>query len=270
MNRLPRWLIARRFSQLALLALFLAGPLGGYWLVRGNLASSLTLDVLPLTDPLILLQSLLAQHRVESTALIGAALVILLYLIVGGRAYCAWVCPINPVTDAAAWLRRRLSLRGGAALPASTRRWLLLAILIVSLLTGSIAWEWINPVTRLHRALIFGIGTTWMLVLMIFLLDAFVAARAWCGHLCPVGAFYAQIGRFSLLRVRAPHRTACDDCMDCFAVCPEPQVIRPALKAEGQTHALILDGDCSNCGRCIDICNQNVFTFATRFNRSPT
>jgi len=35
------------------------------------------------------------------------------------------------------------------------------------------------------------------------------------------------------VRVAAPNRKACDDCMDCFAVCPEPQVIRPALKQVG-------------------------------------
>ena len=52
----------------------------------------------------------------------------------------------------------------------------------------------------------------------------------WCGHLCPVGAFYSLVGKFSILRISAPNRENCDDCMDCFAVCPEHQVIRPALK----------------------------------------
>ena len=36
----------RRLSQLSILALFLVGPLAGVWVVKGNLASSLTLDVL--------------------------------------------------------------------------------------------------------------------------------------------------------------------------------------------------------------------------------
>ncbi|HAY28250.1 MAG TPA: quinol dehydrogenase ferredoxin subunit NapH, partial [Candidatus Accumulibacter sp.] len=33
---------------------------------------------------------------------------------------------------------------------------------------------------------------------------------------------------------RASKRAACNDCMDCFEVCPEPQVIRPALKGAGK------------------------------------
>ena len=51
-----RFLILRRLSQLLILALFLAGPWFGTWIVKGNLASSLTLDTLPLSDPLVLLQ----------------------------------------------------------------------------------------------------------------------------------------------------------------------------------------------------------------------
>ena len=43
---------------------------------------------------------------------VGAAIVIALYLLVGGRAYCSWVCPMNLVTDAAAWLRAKPQLRG--------------------------------------------------------------------------------------------------------------------------------------------------------------
>ena len=82
----------------------------------------------------------------------------------------------------------------------------------------------------LHRGLIFGMGAAWLVVLAVFLFDLLVSRRGWCGHLCPVGAFYSLLGTRSPLRVRADRRDQCNDCMDCFAVCPEPQVIRPALK----------------------------------------
>jgi ferredoxin-type protein NapH len=55
-----RFLLLRRLSQFGILALFLSGPLLGVWIVKGNLASSLTLDLLPLTDPHVLLQSMLS------------------------------------------------------------------------------------------------------------------------------------------------------------------------------------------------------------------
>ena len=57
-----RWLILRRLSQVDILGLFLIGPLAGAWLVQGNINSSLILDVIPLTDPYVLLQSRVARH----------------------------------------------------------------------------------------------------------------------------------------------------------------------------------------------------------------
>jgi ferredoxin-type protein NapH len=262
-----KWLLARRFSQLSILGLFLLGPWLGVWIVKGNLNSSLTLGVLPLTDPYVLLQSLLAGHAAELTAITGALIVAAFYLVVGGRAYCAWVCPVNMVTDAAHWLRERLGLVGAARLSRNGRYWLLGATLLLAVLTGTVVWELVNPVSMLHRGVIFGMGLGWLVVLAVFLLDLLVSRRAWCGHLCPMGAFYSLLATRSPLRVRADKRAQCDDCMDCFAVCPEPQVIRPALKGEAQgVGPVITAANCTNCGRCIDVCARDVFKFGSRFH----
>ncbi len=261
-----KWLILRRAAQFGILALFLLGPLAGVWIVKGNLTYSLTLGVLPLTDPYVTLQSLVTGHVPEKMGLIGAGIVLVFYFLVGGRSFCAWVCPINPVTDAAGWIRRRVNIRGGAQLSRATRYWILATTLIVSVLTGSIAWEWINPVSILHRGLFFGMGAGWMIVLAVFLFDIFVTKNGWCGRLCPVGAFYSQLGRWSPVRISATKRTACNDCMDCFEVCPEPQVIKPGLKGEGVRGPVILAANCTNCGRCIDVCSKDVFNFGLRFN----
>ncbi|MBI1904966.1 MAG: quinol dehydrogenase ferredoxin subunit NapH [Rhodocyclales bacterium] len=265
-----RWLLLRRLSQLSILALFLLGPWLGIWIVKGNLSSSLTLGVLPLTDPFVLAQSLAAGHLPYREALLGGGIVLAFYLLVGGRTYCSWVCPVNIVTDTAAWLRRRLGLRGGKAADTRLRYWLLFFVLGLSALTGTLAWEWVNPVSMLHRGLIFGFGLAWGVVGGIFFYDLLIAGRGWCGRICPMGAFYGLLGRTALLRVSAGQRARCDDCMDCFAVCPEPQVIRPALKAIGQEHPLILDHNCTTCGRCADVCSKNVFRITTRFDRSES
>ena len=264
-----RYLILRRVSQLGILALFLLGPLAGIWIVKGNMASSLTLDVLPLTDPLVLLQVFLSGHLPESSALIGVAIVLVFYLLVGGRVYCSWVCPINIVTDVAEWLRRRLKIKNSANFSANTRYWLLGGILLVAAISGSVAWELINPVSMVYRGLVFGMGLAWGVVAAVFLLDLFVGRRAWCGRLCPVGAFYGLLGEGAMLRVSAVRREQCDDCMDCFAICPEHQVIKPALKgADKGLGPVITSGNCTNCGRCIDVCARDVFEFTTRFPKS--
>lgn len=264
--RAHRFLLLRRASQLTILFLFLMGPWFGWWLVKGNLNYSLTLGTLPLADPLVLLQSLLARHVPERNALIGAAIIFVFYLAVGGRVYCAWVCPVNLVTDAASALRRRLDIRGGADLTRATRYWILGLILLLAATSGGIVWELVNPVSMLPRGLMFGMGAGWLLIAGIFLFDLFVMKRGWCSHLCPVGAFYSVLGRWSLVRVSAGRRQACNDCLDCFTVCPEQQVIRLPLKGAAKgAGPVILSGNCTNCGRCIDVCSKDVFSFGSRF-----
>lgn len=267
-----KWLILRRFSQLSILSLFLLGPWYGIWIVTGNLSSSLTLKTLPLTDPYILLQTLFAGHTPEVTAIIGAVIILAFYMLVGGRVFCSWVCPVNMITDAAQWLREQLKISGSSTMSRKTRYWILAVTLILPLLTGSIVWELVNPVSMLHRGLIFGMGLAWFIVATIFLLDLLVSRRGWCSHLCPMGAFYSLLGTHSLIRIRADAREECDDCMDCFMVCPEQQVIRPALKGHVNKNSseiigpVITSSNCTNCGRCIDVCAKDVFHFGLRFN----
>ncbi|MEI8155441.1 MAG: quinol dehydrogenase ferredoxin subunit NapH [Burkholderiales bacterium] len=264
-----QWLVLRRVSQLGLLVLFLIGPWAGIWIVKGSLSSSLTLNILPLTDPYVLLQSLAAGHWPQATALIGATVVLTLYAVIGGRTYCSWVCPINPITDLAAWLRLRLGIRGGAHLSRDARYWILAMTLVVSAVTGTVAWEWINPVTMMHRGLLFGGGLVWAVVLIVFLFDLFVMQRGWCGRICPVGAAYGLIGFKSIVRISAKNRSACNDCADCYAVCPEPLILKAPLKGGPmRTSPIVLSPNCTNCGRCIDVCSKDVFFFSTRLSKS--
>ena len=266
--RANKWLMLRRLSQFGILTLFLLGPLAGIWIVKGNLNYSYTLDFLPLTDPYVALQATMTGHVPEKLGLIGLAVALVFYFLVGGRVYCSWVCPVNLVTDAAGWLRDRLGIKGSSShLSRNTRYWILGMTLVGSAASGVVLWELINPVSMLHRGLIFGLGAAWTVVVAVFLFDLFVMSRGWCGRLCPVGAFYSLLGHWSPVRVAARERAACNDCMDCFEVCPEPQVIRPALKGEEKgVGPVILAPNCSNCGRCIDVCSKDVFSFGLRAN----
>ncbi len=263
------WLVLRRLSQALILGLFLLGPVAGVWLIKGNLSSSMTLGVLPLTDPLTFLQMLVAHRGTEASALIGVAWVVAFYALVGGRLYCSWVCPVNVVTDAASWLRRRLNIRTGRP-PMALRVALVPCILVASAITGVAVWEWVNPVSLTHRALIFSHVAALGAAAAVFFYDLLVAPRGWCGHLCPVGATYALLGQKSLLRVSAQSSSRCNACADCSAVCPEPQIIPLALKGKGDASPLIQDLNCTQCGRCIDVCAPSVFVFTHRFDSQRT
>ena len=266
-----KWLILRRLSQFSILGLFLLGPLAGVWIVKDNMAYSMTLDFLPLSDPHVLLQAVLAGVEPHKEAIIGVIIVVVFYMLIGGRVFCSWVCPVNLVTDLSCCVRRMLGIKTSTQISRSARYWLLGVTLILPLVTGAIVWEMFNPVSMAFRGLVFGLGMAWMILLGIFLFDIFVAKEGWCGRLCPVGAFYSLLGQKSLVRVIAEERHKCDDCMECFEVCPEEQVIRPALYgADKGIVPVILSSNCTNCGRCIDVCAEGVFHFGSRFANQKT
>ncbi|EGR0720432.1 quinol dehydrogenase ferredoxin subunit NapH [Vibrio alginolyticus] len=254
--RAHRFLILRRLCQFTIIALFMAGPTLG--ILTGNLSSSMLLDTVPLSDPLIVLQALATGDVPEFNALLGVVIVVVFYAILAPRAFCAWVCPLNIVTDLAAWLRRKLNIKASYRWSPVIRYWLIPVLMLGSALSGAILWTWLDPVAALHRGLVFGMGAGWVLIALVFVLDLLLVEHGWCGHLCPLGATYGVIGRKSLLRVTAVRREDCTKCMDCFYVCPEPEVLRQPLK-EGDRR--VMDQNCISCGRCLDVCPEHVFEF---------
>ncbi|EGQ8605913.1 quinol dehydrogenase ferredoxin subunit NapH [Vibrio parahaemolyticus] len=259
--RAHRFLILRRLCQLTIIALFMAGPTLG--VLTGNLSSSMLFDTVPLSDPLIVLQALATGHIPEFNALLGVVIVVLFYAMLAPRAFCAWVCPLNIVTDLAAWLRRKFNIKASYRWSPAIRYWLIPVLMLGSALSGAILWTWLDPVAALHRGLVFGMGAGWVLIALVFVLDLLLVEHGWCGHLCPLGATYGVIGRKSLLRVTAVRREDCTKCMDCFYVCPEPEVLRQPLK-EGDRR--VMDQNCISCGRCLDVCPEHVFEFKNRLN----
>ncbi|MHB8880998.1 MAG: quinol dehydrogenase ferredoxin subunit NapH [Thermodesulfovibrionales bacterium] len=257
-----KYLALRRFSQLSIMLLFAAGNLLGWSVLRGNLSTSKVFGAVTLADPYAVLQVLASRHLVAGEALAGSLIVLLFFGLIAGRSFCSWVCPVNMVTDLAAWLRKRSGLDVPGSLPVTgrkTRYWVLLTSLAVSTATGVAAFEWISPISMLHRGIIFGMGMGWTLVLSLFLFDLIVRKEGFCGHLCPLGGFYSLVTRFSLLRVRHS-KEKCTLCMKCLNVCPERQV----LPMVGKTSSAVTSGECTNCGRCIDVCEDAAMKFGLR------
>jgi ferredoxin-type protein NapH len=88
-----------------------------------------------------------------------------------------------------------------------------------------------------------------------------ILKHGWCGHLCPLGAFWSTVGRRTAqVRVRFDAAT-CTHCGECAKVCPEPQVLN--LKRLEET-GFVFSGECSNCGRCTPICPEGSLSFDLR------
>jgi len=258
-----RYLVLRRFTQIAILVLYFGGNAWGWTVLRGNLSSSSLFGVIPMSDPYAALQMLAAGAAIATDLLIGASVITLFYLLIGGRAFCSWVCPINIVTDAANFMRRFLEVNRvqGAKQPASRniRYWALALSLIVSAVVGLTAFEYVSPISMVHRGIIFGLGFGWAALVVIFLFDLFVLKDGWCGHICPLGGFYSLLGRFSLIRV-LHNEENCTLCMKCKTVCPEHQV----LHMIGKESLSVTSGECTNCARCIEVCDDDALEFSIR------
>ncbi len=257
-----RYLVARRVTQALVVLLFVGANTWGWRVLIGNLSLSKVLDTVPLADPYATLQITAAGVVPTADVLLGAAITLVFYVLLAGRAFCAWVCPLNAVTDLANWLRDRLPLGDSgprSSFSRSARFKVLLLSFVLSALLHVAAFEWISPVSMLHRGLVFGIGLGWLVVLAVFLFDLLYQRDGFCGHLCPLGGFYTLVTRLSLLRIKHDHEN-CTECGDCQNVCPE----EPILAGIGRASGSVLAGECTNCGRCIDVCEVEALAFGIR------
>ena len=257
-----RFLIARRITQISVMILYVIANVYGINFLTGNLSSSLLLNTVPLSDPYAVLQMAVAGAIISADILLGAFIISIFYFIVGGRAFCSWICPVNMITDLANYLRRKFGFNQiQKKQPASRniRYWVIAISFVISFFMGIAAFELISPISMIHRGIIFGLGFGWATIVIIFLFDLFVLKNGWCGHICPLGGFYSLVGRFSLIRV---HHNAdnCTACMKCKEVCPENQVLHMITK----TSIPVLSGECTNCGRCVEVCDDDALNFSIK------
>ena len=257
-----RFLIARRITQISVMVLYIIANVFGINILMGNLSSSLISGIVPLSDPYAVAQMVFAGAIISFDLLLGAFIITIFYMIVGGRSFCSWICPVNMITDLANYLRRKFGFNQiQKKQPASRniRYWVIAISFVISFFMGIAAFELISPISMIHRGIIFGLGFGWATIVIIFLFDLFVLKNGWCGHICPLGGFYSLVGRFSLIRV---HHNAdnCTACMKCKEVCPENQVLHMITK----TSIPVLSGECTNCGRCVEVCDDDALNFSIK------
>lgn len=90
-----------------------------------------------------------------------------------------------------------------------------------------------------------------------------VDRRFWCRALCPLGALYGLMARFSLLRRRPT--ALCPDCGDCTEIC-KMAAFAPGKPARHAT------SECQLCLRCLDQCQKEdrvSFTWKSKAPRAP-
>lgn len=225
-----------------------------------------------LIDVFTTIEVFLATHHMPINMIIGTVSIVLVYLLIGGRTYCSWVCPYGIISEIGEKLHNTLvknKVIKERQFGNRVRHFFWAIFLILSFTSGYLVFELINIVGILSRFIAYGWSVALSWVVAVFIIEVFFARRAWCKYFCPIGTTYGYLGTISAVRIE--WNDNCDHCMVCHDVCFENHVLElTKSKYDKQREELgikkeiVLGGDCTLCGRCIDVCHADALNYTFR------
>ena len=262
-----RWISIITINFLFFLSFFI-----DFQFLEGTLNGSRLLGF-HMIDPFTALEIFAAEHHIHTNVIIGSATLLIFYFLAGGKAYCSWVCPYGLLSEIGERIHQKLVrkkiIKERKHNP--NIRFLFWAIfLIAAAVDGYLVFEILNPIGIVSRAITYGWSLALIWVVVILLLEIFYSRRAWCKYVCPVGTTYNMLGWVSLTKVQWD-MDKCDHCGACLNACFEDHVlefIKPKHDKErakkGITKQVVLNGDCTLCGRCFDVCHTDAYNYEFR------
>jgi len=209
------------------------------------------------------LQVMLAHKHVIDNLLIGTGTVLVLWVLLGGRTFCSWVCPYHLLSELAEKIHLRLAkmrLVTDQPIDRRLRSFFWLLFVVLALATGYTVYEAISPTGIVSRALIYGPGLALLWVLALLVFEIFFSRRAWCRYVCPIGLTYGVVGIISPVRVKYKLES-CHHEGDCRKVCLVPHVLDTVIKGRAVDAEVPIGPDCTRCGLCIDACPTDSLKF---------
>ncbi|MBP8195066.1 MAG: NapH/MauN family ferredoxin-type protein [Azonexus sp.] len=212
------------------------------------------------------LQVMLAHKHIINNLLIGTGTVLLLWVLLGGRTFCSWICPYHLLAEWAEKLHLYLAKKKLVTDQVMDRRlrtvfWVIFALLAIA--TGYTVYEAISPTGILSRALIYGPGLAVLWVLALLFFEVFFSRRAWCRYACPIGLTYGVVGIISPVRVKYKLES-CFHEGDCRKVCLVPPVLDTVIKGRAVDTEVAIGPDCTRCGLGVDACPTGSLTFEVK------
>jgi ferredoxin-type protein NapH len=264
--RAKRWIVVISIHLLFFLSFFI-----DLQVLEGTLNGSRFLGF-HMIDPFTTLEIFLATYHIPVNIIIGVTTITVLYLLVGGRTYCSWVCPYGILSEIGEKWHNTLvqkKIIKERKFDHRVRHIFWAIFLVLSFTSGYLVFETFNVVGILSRAIAYGWSVALIWVVVVFAMEVFFSRRAWCTYICPIGTTYGYIGKISALRIE--WNDNCDSCMVCHDVCFEPQVLeitkakyKKQIDEKGIKNAYITGADCTLCGRCVDVCHADALKFDFR------
>jgi ferredoxin-type protein NapH len=256
------WRNRRWLTLLAVNLLFVVS----YWLDIQLLEGALTASRFMgfhMADLNSALQVMLAFKEVLINLVIGTTTVLIMWILLGGRTFCSWVCPYHLLAEWAEKVHLKLvekKIVKNRTFHRGMRTVLYLVFALLAMVTGYTVFETLSPTGIISRALIYGpsIALVWVGFLLLF--EILVSRRAWCRYACPIGLTYGIVGLVSPWRVTY-NVVNCAHEGDCRKACLVPHVLDVTIKGRSRDVDVDVGADCTRCGLCVDLCPTDSLKF---------
>jgi len=254
-----RWSVLLFFNFL-----FFASFFFDIQILEGSLSGSRLLGF-HLIDPLAAFQIILSSKIIMVNLIIGVVTIFLIYLMFGGRLFCAWICPYHWLAELGEKIHLNLKKKKiikNHPFDRRIRYFFYGFFLALALITGFTVFETINPVAIISRFIVYGpsLMLLWVMALLIF--EIFYSRRGWCRYFCPVSVSYQLIGLISPLRIKWDKEN-CSNCKRCQSVCLVPHVLTASINSGKSEY--VNASDCTRCGLCVDICDDEALGYGVKY-----
>ncbi len=186
----------------------------------------------------------------------SAVFVMLLALVLGlvltGKSFCGWICPLGTVQELLGKIGRRLWPRAYGKVPHVIDRVLRYAkyailawILVQTARSAHLAFGDYDPYVNLFTIWSDEIAWTGYLVVGLTVVAGLFAERPFCRYACPLGAVNGFFNSFSLFQIKRDANT-CTDCGRCDKACPVGIKVSASSAVRGS--------ECTRCLECVAAC----------------
>lgn len=202
-----------------------------------------------------------SNQPIALSAFVTVLIALCAYTIIFGRFFCGYACPFGTLGDFIREIylfickkrkKKAISINKKISKYLSFIKYIILLVIVLlcflgvyGSISGWSPWDVFSMITsgnlRLSKYILGSVLLVLIMVGMVF------ADRFFCRFLCPMGAVFSLLPVLPFLTIRRDKEKCIKGCSACQKVCPADL----ELVYEGSWDQ---NGDCFQCGKCLDIC----------------